>query len=86
MEAVELSQQQSLRIAELPEDYLVVGVHGRAPLVREPTGQVLRIQPDGRLTGAKIAVKRGPTERGADEVGGLAAGVPPTMPYTSVSG
>ena len=29
MEAVGLSQQQSLRIAELPEDYLVVGVHGR---------------------------------------------------------
>ena len=75
MEAVELSQQQSLRIAELPEDYLVVGVHGRAPLVREPTGQVLRIQPDGRLTGAKIAVKRS-----------LTAGVRPTMPYTSVSG
>jgi hypothetical protein len=70
MEAVELSQQQSLRIAELPEDYLVVGVHGRAPLVREPTGQVLRIQPDGRLTGAKS----------------LTGGVRPTMPYTSVSG
>jgi hypothetical protein len=86
MEAVELSQQQSLRIAELPEDYLVVGVHGRAPLVREPTGQVLRIQPDGRLTEAKIAVERRHADRSAGEAGSLAAGVRPAMPYTMVFG
>jgi hypothetical protein len=55
MEAVELSQQQSARVAELPEDYRVVGVERRAPLVRKPTGQIIRIQQDGRLTAATIA-------------------------------
>jgi hypothetical protein len=53
--AVELSQQQSARMAKLPEDYRVVGVERRAPLVRKPTGQVIRIQQDGRLTAATIA-------------------------------
>ena len=86
MGAVELSQQQSLRIAELPEDYLVVGVDGRAPLVREPTGQVLRIQPDGRLTEARTAAKNGLAGDGADEVGHVAREVPTTTRYTSVSG
>ncbi len=39
MEAVELSQQQSARMAELsPEDYRVAGVERRAPLVRKSTG------------------------------------------------
>jgi hypothetical protein len=41
METVELSTQQRPGIAGLPEDYRVVGVDGRAPLVRKPTGQVL---------------------------------------------
>jgi hypothetical protein len=55
MEAVELSQQQSARMAELPEDYRVVGVERRAPLVRKPTGQIIRIQQDGRLIAATTA-------------------------------
>jgi hypothetical protein len=55
METVELSQQQSARMAELPEDYRVVGVERRAPLVRKPTGQIIRIQQNGRLTPATIA-------------------------------
>jgi hypothetical protein len=50
METIELSRQQSARVAELPEDYRVVGVERRAPLVRKPTGQIIRIQPNGRLT------------------------------------
>ena len=57
MESVKLSQQQSLRIAELPEDYQVVGVDRRAPLVRKPNGQILRIQENGRLMAASTADK-----------------------------
>ena len=58
METVELSQQQSARMAELPEDYRVVGVDHSEPLVRKPTGQILRIQQNGRLTAATIAATR----------------------------
>jgi hypothetical protein len=58
METVELSQQQSARMAELPEDYRVVGVERSAPLVRKPTGQIIRIQQNGRLSAATIAARR----------------------------
>ncbi|MGO8905064.1 MAG: hypothetical protein ACLQMH_05495 [Solirubrobacteraceae bacterium] len=57
METVELSQQQSARMAELPEDYRVVGVDHCAPLVRKPTGQIIRIQQNGRLTAATSAAR-----------------------------
>jgi hypothetical protein len=86
MEAVEFSQQQSLRIAELPEDYQVVGVDGCGPLVRKPPGQVLCVQQSGRLTRVTTAAKRGIADHGADEPGHLAGGVQATTPYTSVSG
>jgi len=58
METVELSHQQSARMAELPEDYRVVGVEHSAPLVRKPSGQIIRIQQNGRLTAATVAAKR----------------------------
>ena len=58
METVELSQQQSARMAELPENYRVVGVDHRAPLVRKPTGQIIRIQQNGRLTAPTVAARR----------------------------
>jgi hypothetical protein len=58
METIELSQQQSARMDELPEDYRVVGVERSAPLVRKPTGQIIRIQQNGRLSAATIAVRR----------------------------
>jgi hypothetical protein len=58
MEIVELSQQQSARMAEMPEDYRVVGVEHRTPLVRKPTGQIIRIQQNGRLTAATITARR----------------------------
>ena len=58
METVELSQQQSARMAELPEDYRVVGVERRTPLVRKPTGQIIRIQQNGRLTAPTVAARR----------------------------
>ena len=58
METVELSQQQSARMAGLPEDFRVVGVERRTPLVRKPTGQIMRIQQNGRMTAATIAATR----------------------------
>jgi hypothetical protein len=58
METVALSQQQSARMAELPEDYRVVGVERRAPPVRKPTGEVVRIQQNGRVTAATSAASR----------------------------
>jgi hypothetical protein len=67
-------------IAELPEDYRVVGVHGRAPLVRKLTGQVLCIEQDGRLIAATLAAKRRLADRH------LAGGVPATSPYPTVWG
>jgi len=78
-----LTDQQSLRIAELPEDYRVVGVDGRAPLVRKPTGQVLRIQQNGRLIAATIAAKRRLADRHADEATRF-TGVQARTPYGSV--
>ena len=58
MQAVELSQQQRARMAELPEDYRVVGVARTAPLVRKPSGQIIRIQQNGRVTTATTAARR----------------------------
>jgi hypothetical protein len=52
MQSVELSQQQSGRMAELPEDYPVLVVP-RTPVVRKPTGRILRINQNGRLTAAR---------------------------------
>ena len=58
METVELSQRQSARMAELPEDYRVVGVERRTPLVRKASGQIIRIQQNGRMTAATAAARR----------------------------
>jgi hypothetical protein len=58
MQTMELTDQQSLRIAELPEDYNMIGVVRSTPFVRKPTGQIMRIQQSGRLTAATIAAKR----------------------------
>jgi hypothetical protein len=73
METVELSQQQSLRIDELPDDFRVVGVDGKAPLVRKPTGQILRIQKNGGLIAATIVAKGRLADRRADQAGHLVA-------------
>jgi hypothetical protein len=45
-------------MAELPEDYRVVGVERRTPLVRKPSGQIIRIQQNGRMTAATTAARR----------------------------
>jgi hypothetical protein len=84
METMKLTDQQSVRIAELPEEYRVVGIDRTAPLVRKPTGQILRIQPNGRLIAATIAAKqRLADRRGETEVGLPDAPVYAT-PYTGV--
>jgi hypothetical protein len=83
METVRLTDQQSLRIADLPENYRVVEVDRSALFVRKPTGQLMRIQRDGRLIAATIAAKGRLAARQvdhADHVGGVVA----TSPYTSV--
>jgi hypothetical protein len=58
MESVELSHQRSAHIVELPEDYAVLGLERRTPVARKPTGQIMRIQQNGRLTAATIAARR----------------------------
>jgi hypothetical protein len=65
MKTLKLTDQQRLRIGELPEDYRVIGVDRRAPFVRKPTGQVLRIQQDGRLIAATIAARHRLADRRA---------------------
>ena len=86
MQTMKLTDQQSLRIADLPEEYRVVGVDRSAPFVRKPTGQIMRIEQNGRLTVATIAAKRRLADHRVtltDRVT-LAGGVTATNPYTSV--
>ena len=84
METVRLTDQQSLRIADLPEEYRVVGVDRSAPFVRKPTGQLMRIQQDGRLIAATVAAKGRLAARRADQEERLDSGVRASNPYTSV--
>lgn len=44
-----LTQRQIRCIEELPAGHKLVRVRGRAPVVREPDGQLSRIRPSGRL-------------------------------------
>ncbi|HEV2980254.1 MAG TPA: hypothetical protein VGX51_02380 [Solirubrobacteraceae bacterium] len=84
METLTLTDQQGLCIAELPEDYRVVGIDRSAPLVRKPTGELMRIQQDGRLTTATITAKARLTARRPDQVGRVDGDVMASTPYTSV--
>jgi hypothetical protein len=84
METVRLTDQQSLRIADLPENYWVVGVDRSAPFVRKPTGQLMRIQQNGRLTVAAVDAKGRLAARRADQEERLDCGVKASNPYTSV--
>ena len=86
METLTLTDQQALRIAELPEDYRVIGVDRSAPVVRKPTGQIIRIQQNGSLIPTTIAARRKLADRRADHAGRVGGGVQATTPYTSVSG
>ena len=84
MDTLSLTDQQSLRIADLPENYRVVGVDHSAPFVRKPSGQLLRIQQNGRLTAATAEAKGRLAARRADQEERLDSGVMASNPYTSV--
>ena len=84
METLRLTYQQSVRIADLPENYRVVGVDRSAPFVRKPTGRLMRIQQDGRLTVATVAAKGRLAARRPDPEERLDSGVRASNPYTSV--
>ncbi len=80
METLTLTDQQGLSIAELPEDYRVIGIDRSTPFVRKPTGQILRIQQNGDL----IAARRRLAGGRADEAGGSRSGPSLATPYTNV--
>jgi hypothetical protein len=86
METLTLTDQQGLRIAELPEDYRVIGIDRSAPFVRKPTGQVMRIQKNGNLTAATSGAKDRLAGEGADQARQVASGVHASTPYTGVVG
>ena len=44
-----LTRRQLRRLETLPDDYKVVSASDGTPIVESPTGQTLRIQPNGRL-------------------------------------
>ena len=81
---MQLTEQQSLRIAELPHGYRVVGLDGAIPMVREPTGQLVRIEQNGQLTRPSAEMKRELAGERSDEEALPAGGVPAVTPYTSV--
>ena len=81
---MQLTEQQSLRIAELPHGYRVVGLDGADPMVREPTGQLVRIEQNGELTTPSAEAKRKLLGGGSDGEALPAGGVPAVTPYTSV--
>jgi hypothetical protein len=84
METLTLTDQQALRIAELPEDYRVVGVDRSAPFVRKPTGQILRIQQNGKLTAATSEAKHRLAANRAGEAQPLPEAPAIATAYTSV--
>jgi hypothetical protein len=58
METMRLSEGQSLRIANLPDGYRVVGIDRGAPCVRKPSGQIQCVLRDGRLIAATVSAMR----------------------------
>jgi hypothetical protein len=82
VETMKLTEQQDRRIRALPADYRIVGVDRSAPFVRTPTGQLMRIERDGRVTTATVAAERSLAEGEVDR--SVSEGVKATTPYTSV--
>jgi len=81
MEMLKPASQQSLRIADLPEGYRLVGLDLDAFIVRNPNGQILLIQQDGHLTG--VTTRRNLAVRHVKHAGRLGVGTATTR-YTSV--
>ena len=84
MDTLTLTDQQSVRIAELPDGYRVIGVDESAPFVRKPTGQVMRIRQNGNLTAATTAAKDRLAAKEGDQASHVAGGVHASTPYTEV--
>ena len=81
METIRLIDQQSLRIAELPEDYWVIGVASRRPRCASP--------PDSSCASSRTAARPQPRAGSPNAAPGEAArlgGVLATTPYTRVFG
>jgi hypothetical protein len=76
-----LTAQKSTQVAELPDEYRVVGLDHGAPLIRKPNGQVLRTQQNGRPVGGVTEARCRPAARHRDERDRLAARWGAT-PYT----
>jgi hypothetical protein len=49
-----LTQRQLRRLETLPDDYRVVTTRDGTPIVESPTGQTLRLQPNGRLAATSL--------------------------------
>lgn len=47
-----LTRSQLRSVEQLPADHEVLSLQGRAPIVRSPDGQLLRIRPSGRFVDA----------------------------------
>ena len=45
----QLTKRQIQRLGKLPPNYRIVSAQRRPPLVRRPDGQLLSVQPNGRL-------------------------------------
>jgi hypothetical protein len=52
-----LNQRQIRRMQKLPADYKLVNARGGVVILRRADGQLLRMQPDGRLA-ANLRVER----------------------------
>jgi hypothetical protein len=62
---------QYARLDRMSANARVVGVDRECPLVRQPNGRLVRIQPNGRLVAATIMASR--TLRVGHKRGGIAA-------------
>jgi hypothetical protein len=49
-----LTRRQLRRLETLPDDYRVVNARDGVPIVESPTGQILRLQPNGRLAATTL--------------------------------
>jgi hypothetical protein len=52
-----LTRRQLERLAKLPKDHAVVGVRKGSPIVERPDGQLLHVQPNGRLAATTLVQK-----------------------------
>ena len=49
-----LTKRQLRRLETLPDNYRVVTARDGTPIVESPSGQTLRLQPNGRLAGTTL--------------------------------